>query len=255
MQKRADMAKNGSIGRGLVAKSRRLAWSIGGALVALGATTSIVAAASVGQQASEDNSIWPVLLPILAAAASVERAIELGWNYIEWGLLRFAGWRPKDLQSSSYTEFKSGTSLLAGVVLGIIVSNYTGMRLLAYLQPFVGDFLANVPPLWDIVITGLVIGAGSKPAHDILGLITQLKNFTGNSALKQREQAGAALAEGIFKLGQSEKPYRVEVPGIGPTAVGTGSAQAARSRITGETEPSESSAEKYADILHDKLYG
>ncbi len=202
-----------------------------------------------GEPTVDATGIWPVLVPLLAAAASVERAIEFGWGYLEWGLIRFARWRPADLKTPSYQGFKTATSLLAGVVLGIFVANYSGMRLLAYLQPFVPGFLDAVPPQWDIILTGIVIGAGSKPAHDILMLITQIKNFAGNSALKQREQAGAALAEGILKLGQAEAAQMVEVPGVGPVAVRGGvGAEAA------PPPPPGAVAERYAEILHRSLY-
>jgi len=117
--------------------------------------------------------------------------------------------------------------------------------------------------MWDVLITGAVVGAGSKPAHDILGIITQLKNFTGNSALKQREEAGAALAEGILRLSSSQNqqptaaPYSIDVPGMGPSAVG-GSATAARSRMLEETgsrsATPEVSVERYARAIHDNLY-
>lgn len=244
-------------------RGRRTVWATASALVLIGLTAPIAAAAGVGQEAAGDPAIWPVLLPLLAAAASVERAVELGWNYVEWALIRFVGWRPSDLKTASYSQFKSGTSLLAGVVLGIVVVNYSSMRLMAHLQPliptfFVGD--ATQMGLWDVLITGAVVGAGSKPAHDILGIITQIKNFTGNSAIKQREEAGAALAEGILKLGQSQQPapaYNIDVPGMGPSAMGSPAATA-RSRMleeTGSRNAPEANVERYAKAIHDSLYG
>jgi len=238
-------------------------WATSAALVLIGLTAPIAAAAGVAQEAAGNAQIWPVLLPLLAAAVSVERTVEMGWNYLEWGLIRFAQWRPSDLKTASYGQFKSGTSLLAGVVLGIFVVNFSSMRLMAHIQPliptfFVGD--ATQMGLWDVLITGAVVGAGSKPAHDILGIITQLKNFTGNSALKQREEAGAALADGILKLGQSQQPaaaaYSIDVPGMGPAPVG-GSAGTARSRMLEETgsRAPEVNFERYARVIHDNLYG
>lgn len=246
----------------LARTGRRAVWATSAALVLIGLSAPIAAAAGVAQEAAANPAIWPVLLPLLAAAASVERAVELGWNYVEWALMRFAGWRPSDLKTPSYSQFKSGTSLLAGVVLGIAVVNFSSMRLMAHIQPliptfFVGD--ASQMGLWDVLITGAVVGAGSKPAHDILGIITQLKNFTGNSALKQREQAGAAMADGILKLGQSQQSpaaYSIDVPGMGPSAVG-GSAATARGRMleeTGSRSAPEVSIERYARAIHDNLY-
>jgi hypothetical protein len=237
----------------------RLAGGLGGAMVLLGLTVATVAAASLAQEGqANDASIWPVLVPFMTAAVSVERIIELGWNYIEWGMLRFAGWQQDDLKLPTYVHFKSGTSLLAGVVLGVLLSNYTGMRLLALLRPASGfDVLNTLSPSWDIVLTGIIVGAGAKPAHDILALITQVKNFFENNALKQRELAGAALAESIQRLGQANAPYTVDVPGIGPTSVGSGSARMARNRMAADIHhaaPEDSpSLEDYANLIHKKL--
>ncbi|MCL4833808.1 MAG: hypothetical protein KJZ86_15300 [Caldilineaceae bacterium] len=253
MQKRNGTKQMSRLAR----TGRRAVWATTAALVLMGLTMPIAAAAQTAQEAAGGPAIWPVLLPLLAAAASVERAVELGWNYVEWGLMRFVGWRPSDLKAASYSQFKSGTSLLAGVVLGIVVVNYSSMRLMAHIQPliptfFVGD--ASQMGLWDVLITGAVVGAGSKPAHDILGIITQLKNFTGNSAIKQREQAGAALAEGIMKLSQGQAPaaaYSIDVPGMEPSAA------TARSRMleeTGSRAAPEVRVERYARAIHDSLY-
>jgi hypothetical protein len=214
------------------------------------------AAATPGQVLAQETNpaVWPLLLALLFGAVAVERAIELGWNYIEWLLIRFLRWRPGDLKTPSYFQFKSGTSLLAGLFLGILVANYSGMRLLEYLTPYVPTFLGNIPDNWDIILSGIVIGAGTKPAHDLLGIITHLKNFTASSALKQREQAGAALAEGILKLRQTGgSGYSVEVPGLGATRVGAG----ARSRLGedgDDTASQEARLARYAEIIHDNLY-
>lgn len=239
-------------------KVQGLGWGVFVGLV-LAVWPGLATAAELGQAVEPEGvRIWPALLPLLAASTGIERAIEMGWNYLEWGLMRFVGWRPSDLKAASYLEFKSGTSLLAGLFLGVVISNYSGMRLLDYLRPVVPGFLDQIPDLWDILVTGLIIGAGSKPAHDILGIITQLKNFTGNSALRQREQAGAALAEGIVKLGQVDAPpVRVDVPGMGAAPVpGGGPAQAARSRMIDETgrAPRERTIDRYAKAIHDNLY-
>ena len=259
MKKRNGMTQRSRLAR----TGRRAVWASAAALVLMGLAGPIAAAAGVAQEAAASPELWPVLLPLLAAAASVERAVELGWNYVEWGMIRFVGWRPSDLKTASYGQFKSGTSLLAGVVLGVVVVNYSSMRLMAHIQPiiptfFVGD--ATQMGLWDVLITGAVVGAGSKPAHDILGIITQLKNFTGNSAIKQREEAGAALAEGILKLGQSQQSapaYNIDVPGMAPSAMGSPAATA-RGRMleeSGSRSAPEVTVERYARAIHDNLYG
>ena len=147
---------------------------------------------------------------MLTAAVGVERAIEIVWNYIEWFLVSVRKWDGEGLKRTDYVQFKSGTSLLVGIILGIAVANFASMRLL------LSAGISNITPAWDVLITGILIGTGAKPAHDILGILTQFKNFLGNTAIMRREEAGRALAEGVLRLAQSEAQSMVDVPGVGP---------------------------------------
>jgi len=201
----------------------------------------------------DTSSIWPLLLPILTASVGVERAIEIIWNYLEWILLSFGRWQAEQLKSPQYLQFKSGTSLVFGVILGIVVTNYTGMRIFELLRPTAAGLLDNMSVTWDILLTGFIIGAGSKPAHDILGILTQLKNLLNNSAIHQREAAAAALAEGVLKLAQSDAQAMVDVPGVGPARIPM---NATTRGLSGEEEatPTEekSATERYIDILRSR---
>jgi hypothetical protein len=82
--------------------------------------------------------------------------------------------------------------------------------------------LESVPAVWDVLITGFVIGAATKPIHDLLGIITQTKNLLGSSAMKQREAAGSLMADGVLKLAQSDAQAMIDVPGVGPARLATG---------------------------------
>ena len=209
---------------------RRLGLTVLGGLLAACALPKAALAAGLGQAIeTEVTPVLPATIPLVGAAAGIERLLELGWHYLEWFALRFLGWRPSDLKSPGYVAFKRSTSLLLGIILGIVVTNYSGMRLMGYLNQTLPGFLDQVPDMWDILVTGLMIGAGTKPTHDILGILTQLKNLIGSTALKQKEQAGAALADSILKLRQADAPasYRVDVPGVGATQVPGPPAQAA----------------------------
>ena len=238
---------------------RRLGWSVGGGLLLAGALPKLTLAAGLEQTVgTEITTVVPAMVPLLGAAAGIERLMELGWHYLEWGALRFMGWRPSDLKSPGYIAFKRSTSLLAGIFLGVVISNYSGMRLMSYLNQTLPGFLDQVPDLWDILVTGLMIGAGTKPTHDLLGIITQVKNLIGSTALKQREEAGAALADSILKLRQADAPasYRVDVPGVGATQVPGSQAQAPRNRMLDESggRRRERNIDRYANALHDNLY-
>ncbi|RIK47638.1 MAG: hypothetical protein DCC57_14065 [Chloroflexi bacterium] len=195
----------------------------------------------------ETIGIWPALVPLILAAVGVERAVEIIWNYLEWLLLGVFKWEPAQLKSAQYVQFKSGTSLVFGVVIGILLTNATNLRLFAYLRPLAPGLLDAVAPAWDVLITGFIIGAGAKPVHDLLGIITQTKNVLENWAIRQREAAGAELADGVLKLAQSEAQATVDIPGIGPArmpAPGYG--------IDEDEEPGKepSATERYVELLH-----
>lgn len=199
------------------------------------------------------SSVWPVLLPIVIAAVGVERAIEIIWNYLEWILLSFGRWQAEQLKSPQYLQFKSGTSLIFGVMLGIIVTNFTGIRLFELLRPTTPGLFDTMPITWDILITGFIIGAGSKPVHDILGIITQFKNFLGASAIRQRETAAAALANGVLKLAQSEAQGMVDVPGVGPSRIPMGPPTRGLPGEDDEAGMAEPSAtERYIELLRSR---
>ncbi len=224
------------------------------ALLPLLTLAAVAQAAPLTQEATSENvSIWPVLLPLLTASVGIERAIEVFWNYVDWIILNFRGGQPAQLKSPQYLQFKSGTSLVLGIVIGILVSNFTGMRLLEYLRPLVPAFLDNVPVVWDVVLTGVIIGSGSKPAHDILGIITQFKNFLANSAIRQREAASAALAEGVLKLAQSDAQAMIEVPGVGPARLATpAGSRALDEEESGEAGPETTPTERYIALLYNR---
>ena len=167
------------------------------------------------------------------------------------GLLNTRGWEPANLRASQYTHFKSGTSLVLAIVLGVIVANYTGMRFFEYLRPLTPRLLESVPSVWDVLITGFVIGAATKPIHDLLGIITQTKNLLGSSALKQREAAGSMMAEGVLKLAQSDAQAMIDVPGVGPARLATGN----RRHGDDDDEPlptSLSTTEQYIRTIHER---
>jgi hypothetical protein len=93
----------------------------------------------------------------------------------------------------------------------------------------------------------------SAPAHDLLGIITQLKNLLGNSAIRQRELAGAALADGVLKLAQSDAQAMIDVPGVGPARI----ARPGTSYRTGEEGDEEEGAqptatEHYIEVLRNR---
>ena len=185
------------------------------------------------------------LIPVLTAVVVVERAIEILWNYMEWFLVSVRKWDGEALKRSDYLHFKSATSLLLGMILGVVIANFAGMHLLF------NAGINNVAPAWDLLITGILIGTGTKPIHDLLGILTQFKNFLASSALMRREEAGRALAEGILRLAQSEAQGMVDVPGVGPARLSPPGVRGTEYNEDDELGDGErSQIERYAEILH-----
>lgn len=185
------------------------------------------------------------LIPVLTAMVVVERAIEILWNYTEWFLVSARKWDGEALKRSEYLHFKSATSLLLGMILGVLMANFAGMHLLF------SAGINDVTPAWDLLITGILIGTGTKPVHDLLGILTQFKNFLASSALMRREEAGRALAEGVLRLAQSEAQGMVDVPGVGPARLSPPGARGMEYNEDDELGNEErSQIERYAALLH-----
>ena len=181
-------------------------WGAGlGALLAfVSVRTASAAPAAQTFPGSDAVEAWPVLVPMLAASASLERAIEVFWNLVEWFLLRVGGWQAADLKRPDYTQLKSGLSLIMAGVLGVAVTSYTDIRLLSYLQPQANGILDQVPVAWDVLLSGILLGTGTKPVHDLVGTLTRLKMLVGNLGLKQRERAGLFAADATYRMREAE---------------------------------------------------
>jgi hypothetical protein len=192
-------------------------------------------------------SVWPLVLASLATAFGIERLIELMWNFGEWITLSTKRGRPSDLKTAAYLQFKSGVSVLLSAILGVLLANLLNLHFFAALQQIAPGFALDVPPNWDVVVTGLIIGVAAKPIHDLIELLAELKNFMGNAAVRQREEAGAAMADGVLKLAQSEAASMIDVPGMGRTPL---------SGDYGALEDSEaevqSPTDKYIEVLHNR---
>ncbi|MXZ24827.1 MAG: hypothetical protein F4Y80_08140 [Caldilineaceae bacterium SB0665_bin_21] len=183
-----------------------IVWAAGlGALLAF-VSVRTASAGSAAQTFPGSNAVeaWPVLVPMLAASASLERAIEVFWNLVEWFLLRVGGWQAADLKRPDYTQLKSGLSLIIAGVLGVAITGYTDIRLLSYLQPQANGILDQVPVAWDVLLSGILLGTGTKPVHDLVGTLTRVKMLVGNLGLKQRERAGLFAADANYRIREAE---------------------------------------------------
>lgn len=165
------------------------------------ATTRIAAAQGQGDGGAGDAST--VLAPLLAAALGIERSLEALWGIVEVILARFPKYaflkkREAELteedktNQANHSQFKTWSSALIGIVIGIIVA------LAAQLAMFNMIGLESVVDWADMVITGVVIGSGSKFTHDAIGILNQAKRLVANWAelIDVRKSAESSQAEG-----------------------------------------------------------
>lgn len=192
--------------------------------------------------------IGPMFFGLVLAAFGIERVIELFWNYVEWILLNFRRWLPAQLKTAAYLQFKSGTSMLLGAAAGVGVASLLRLHLFAAVQPLAPQFVTAVPVNWDLVLTGLLLGLLTKPLHDLVELLAEVKNFMASAAMHQREAAGAALADGVLKLAQSDAQNMLEVPGLGPTRLSSESG----TQGEGAGPEEATAADRYIDLLHNR---
>jgi hypothetical protein len=140
-----------------------------------------------------------VLAPMLVLATVVERVLEVLWTWwegvavkaketlIERGddqaekdkLARDPDYvRKLLLDNPTYKESKRLLTLVAGSLLGMFLAVVTGVRFfqmtfaaLQMPQPSVYAGTHDIIPLFDVLITGLILGAGSQPAHAIINWV------------------------------------------------------------------------------------
>jgi hypothetical protein len=205
-------------------------------------------AAAVHQVTPAAPSLGPLLLALFVAAFAVERLMELLWNYLEWILLNSRRMHATDLKSANYVKFKSGTSVLLGAIAGVGLAGLFTLHLFAALQPLALGFIGPIPANWDVALSGIVVGVLAKPIHDVIGIFAGLKNYLDGAAVHRREAAGAALADGVLKLAQSDAQSMIEVPGLGPTRL-SGAYDAEESPSPADEQ---SSTDKYIEILHNR---
>lgn len=140
-----------------------------------------------------------LLAPILVLTTVVERVMEVVWT--AWERLKVLGWETlikqgtnqaeKDklardpdyvrkllLGDPAYKERKRILTLVVGSLLGVALSILSGVRffemtfaVLQLAQPIALVGGTDLVLLFDILLTGLIIGAGSQPAHALINWV------------------------------------------------------------------------------------
>lgn len=98
------------------------------------------------------------------------------------------------LQSTTYLSFKRAVSIFSGLVLGVSISSLTSINLFQLLH------LPNDGGFYGVLVTGLIIGAGSGPVHSIIGLIQQARDATDQAANLFASRSKRNATESIINL-------------------------------------------------------
>lgn len=72
-----------------------------------------------------------------------------------------------------YVGWKRALSIWLGLVLGMVVAVFTDKGVFYYLG-------MGVPRIFDMLITGFVLGAGSGPLHSLIGILQSAKDTLAN---------------------------------------------------------------------------
>ena len=109
---------------------------------------------------------------------------------------RLRGW----VQAPEYLAWKKALCIWFGLLTGLIVSILGDLGILHYIG-------VPAPRIIDMLITGLVIGSGPGPMHDLIGILQ-----SGKSALSNLGQIakGKDVQDAIAALRQSEALRRRE---------------------------------------------
>jgi hypothetical protein len=84
------------------------------------------------------------------------------------------------LKNDRYRQFKSATSVLAGVAMGVIIAFTAKLKMFGLLG------VEGVPAGVDMFVTGFVMGTGAAPMHSLIGILQSGKDaLAGASQLLQ----------------------------------------------------------------------
>ncbi len=130
---------------------------------------------------------------------------------------RLLGW----LESPFYTSRKKVATLIMGLVLGIVLTFATRLRMLALLglQPASEVGAGAIVPWMDMLLTGLIIGTGSAPVHSLIGLLQNTKDAVGEARALWKGKAIAEVQGVLAELRREVQPAEPTRVVIVPRAV------------------------------------
>ena len=133
-------------------------------------------------------NVMIVLAPLAAAALGIERLLETLWGIFET-ILRML---QINIATPTYVQLKTWVSAGLGLIIGLIIAFAADLRMFGMLS-------LSAQPELDMFMTGLVIGAGSKFTHDVIGIFYESKKTLEEwkkllETRRQREGAGEQVS-------------------------------------------------------------
>ncbi|GAK59266.1 hypothetical protein U27_06243 [Candidatus Vecturithrix granuli] len=121
---------------------------------------------------------------------------EIAENRLAKAEERLRGW----VQAPEYLAWKKALCIWIGLLTGLIVSILGDLGILHYVG-------VPTPRIIDMLVTGLVIGSGPGPMHDLIGILQSGRNALNNLGQIAKTQD---VQDAIAALRQSEAIHRTE---------------------------------------------
>jgi hypothetical protein len=99
---------------------------------------------------------------------------------------RLRGW----VNAPEYIAWKRALSIWFGLLIGLVIAVAGDLGMLRYVG-------IATPRFIDMTITGLILGAGPGPMHEMIGLLQGSKNAIGNLAELAKGKAVREAAEAL----------------------------------------------------------
>lgn len=104
------------------------------------------------------------------------------------------------VQAPEYIAWKKALCIWVGLLTGLVVSILSDLGILHYVG-------MPAPRIIDMLVTGLVIGSGPGPMHDLIGILQSGRNALNNLGQLAKTQD---VQDAIAALRQTESLHRTE---------------------------------------------
>jgi hypothetical protein len=121
--------------------------------------------------------------------------------------------------SPDYRSAKGAATIVLGLMMGVIVAAVGQIQAFALLG------IGAVPPQFDVLITGLVIGSGSYPVHSLVGILQQSKDALDGLGTFLNNRAAPSVQAVEQKITTIQPAGPGQPPVVGQAVIQTTAAQ------------------------------